>query len=56
MLELTSDRATKPTFLPNRSAISPRQMAEDVVRRLFHECAMFDDVRLTLAWATRKPK
>ena len=52
VLELTTARATQPGFLSNRfSTLSARQMKTDVALRLFKECCMFDDVRLTLAGA-----
>ncbi|HYO08528.1 MAG TPA: hypothetical protein VER17_06110 [Tepidisphaeraceae bacterium] len=50
VLELTTERSTRPTFLGHRpSNFSPRQMKTDTALRLFKECSMFDDVRLTLA-------
>ena len=52
ILELTTDRATRPIYGPGRAATSsPRQIHTDTARRLFRECAAFDDVRLTLAGA-----
>ena len=49
VLELTTARSTRPTYLPNKHGASPREMGADVALRLFKECTMFDDVRLTLA-------
>jgi hypothetical protein len=49
VLELTTERSTRPMFLPHRANTSPRQMRVDTALRLFKECSMFDDVRLTLA-------
>src|SRR5687767_7026235 len=50
LLELTTERATRPTFQPLRSSgTAPRRMTMDLALRLFKECSAFDDVRLTLA-------
>jgi hypothetical protein len=50
VLELTTERIARPSYLPPRALnSSPRQMNTDTARRLFRECAAFDDVRLTLA-------
>jgi hypothetical protein len=49
LLELTTARSTRPMFLPHRPNASPRQVRTETALRLFKECAMFDDVRLTLA-------
>ena len=51
VLELTTERATRPTFQPLRSnsSSSSRQMTTDLALRLFKECSAFDDIRLTLA-------
>ena len=50
VLELTTERATRPTFQPLRPpGFGPRNMTTDMAMRLFRECALFDDVRLTLA-------
>ena len=50
VLELTTERFTRPLFAPGRANGSvPRQMTTELALRLFKECAMLDDVRLTLA-------
>jgi len=49
VLELTSERATRPIFRPSRTGITPRQLDTQTALRLFKECSMFDDVRVTLA-------
>jgi hypothetical protein len=49
VLELTSERATRPTFRPSRSGIAPRRLDTETAIRLFKECSMFDDLRVTLA-------
>src|SRR5256885_2208251 len=51
VLELTTHRVTHPTFVPQRLAGNPRQLKTETALRLFKECCMFDDVRLTLAGA-----
>jgi hypothetical protein len=52
VLELTTERATRPVYRPNRfNPSAPRQLDSDSARRLFRECGDFDDVRLTLAGA-----
>jgi hypothetical protein len=50
VLELTTQRHARPSYLPPRPYnFSPRQMNTDTALRLFKECGMFDDVRLTRA-------
>ena len=50
VLELTTERFTRPLFAPGRPAgHTPRQMTTEMALRLFKECAVLDDVRLTLA-------
>jgi hypothetical protein len=50
VLELTTERATKPIFRPNRTAGGlARELSTEMALRLFKECTMFDDVRVTLA-------
>jgi hypothetical protein len=50
VLELTTQRATRPVYRPHRQgAGSVRTMETETALRLFKECSMFDDVRLTLA-------
>jgi hypothetical protein len=49
VLELTTERATSPTFARSRNGATARQIRTDVAMRLFKECSAFDDVRLTLA-------
>jgi hypothetical protein len=51
VLELTTERFTRPLFAPagKPSVLAPRQMTTDLALRLFKECSMLDDVRLTLA-------
>jgi hypothetical protein len=52
VLELTTERATRPIYRPGRATVAAaRQLDTDVARRLFGEFAAFDDVRLTLAGA-----
>lgn len=55
VLELTTDRLTRPVFRPARQPSGipgvPHYATTDMARRLFDECAAFDDVRLTLAGA-----
>ncbi|MEO6436944.1 MAG: hypothetical protein ABIP55_14455 [Tepidisphaeraceae bacterium] len=52
VLELTSERATRPVYRPAKlGPASPRRLDTETAIRLFRECAAFDDVRLTLAGA-----
>ena len=49
ILELTSERATRPIYRPSAKGGTPRRLSTETAVRLFKECSMFDDVRLTLA-------
>jgi hypothetical protein len=49
VLELTTERSTRPLFGSGRNAVASRQLSTDVAVRLFKECSTLDDVRLTLA-------
>jgi hypothetical protein len=49
VLELTTQRATRPVYRPHRQGSAPRTLDTESALRLFKECSMFDDVRLTLA-------